>query len=176
MNFLKRLFNKKQIQIWNVGDIINPFQMTTHTGQEYIYNTKSRTKLLIFFFPNAWSDTNRNQIAILEKNYNRFLRFNITPIGVTTDTPASLKKWAKTLSIRNIRILSDFWPHGYLTNLFGILNRQRGCPEKYVIMIDDDLKVLLKRKLKTSINFDIEDIFSFIKNKNEQDQKQEQKK
>lgn len=167
--FFKKLFKKKKFKVWKVGDKINSFQMTTHSGNEFTYNAKSRSKLLIYFFPNAWSDTNKEQITIMENNYSRFVRFNILPVCVTTDTPASLKKWAKTLTLQNVRILSDFWPHGYLTNSFDLLNRQRGCPERAIVMVDDDMTVMLVDRLEHANNFDVEDVFNFIKNRNKEE-------
>lgn len=165
MNFLEFLFKKHKINIWNIGDKINPIQLTTHTGQEFVFNTKTCSKLLIFFFPNAWSDTSQEQILAMDRNYNRFLRFNIIPVCITTDTIASIKKWAKALSLQHIKILSDFWPHGYVTNSFGLLNRQRGCPDKYFVLIDDNLLLLLKNKIEQSNDFDINDIFNFLNDK-----------
>jgi len=167
--FLKKLFSKEKTILWNVGDEINSFQLTSHTGSIFEYSKRTKSKLMIYFFPNAWSETNKEQILYLEKNYNRFLRYNMIPLCITTDTPASIKTWAKTMSIRNIRILSDFWPHGYLANCFGVLNRQRGCPERTLILINDDLTILLKKSLENVLNFDIEEIFNFLKERNKEE-------
>lgn len=172
MSFLQKILGKSKAKIWEVGDKIKAFQMTTHTGSEFTYNAKTRSKLLIFFFPNSWSDTNKEQILLLEKNYTRFVRFNLIPLCITTDTTASIKKWAKTMSIKDIRILSDFWPHGFLTNSFALLNRQRGCPERALVMIDDDMTVLMKRRLEHTNSFEVEEIFEFIKNRNSEKENQ----
>ena len=163
-------FKKSKAKTWNTGDKIHSFSLTTHTGSEFEYNAKIRAKLLLYFFPNAWSDTNKEHILILEKNYNRFLRFNILPLCITTDTPASIKTWAKTMSLRNIRLLSDFWPHGYLSNSFGILNRQRGCPERTVILINDDMTVHTKEILEHATDFDVNEILSIIKDMNNKEE------
>ena len=168
--FFKKIFKKSKVKTWNVGDKINSFQMTTHSGSEFTYNSKSRSKLLIYFFPNAWSDTNKEQILIMEKNYTRFIRFNLIPLAVTIESNASLKRWAKTLSLKNVRLLSDFWPHGFLTNSFDLLNRQRGCPDRAIVMIDNDMTVIMKNKLEYSNNFDVEDIFNFIKDRNKENE------
>ncbi len=162
--FFKKIFSKSKAKIWNEGDKIQSFSLTTHTGSEFDYNSKTRSKLLLYFFPNAWSETSQEQILIMEKKYNSFLRFNVLPLCITTDTPASIKTWAKTISLRNIRLLSDFWPHGYLTNSFGILNRQRGCPERALILVDDNMVVQKKEVLDHATDFDVEEILSIIKN------------
>ncbi len=165
--FFKKIFGKKKSKIWNPGDKIHAFQLITHTGAEFSYDSKTRSKLLIYFFPNAWSDTYSDHITTMEKYSNRCLRYNIIPLCVTTDTPAALKTWAKTLSLRKIRILSDFWPHGYLTNSFGLLNRQRGCPERAFVIIDDEMKIIYKEKLEHLDSFDIEKVFQVLSNQKE---------
>ncbi len=167
--FFKKFFSKEKTIIWNEGNQIHPFQLTSHTGSIFEFNAKTKMKLMIYFFPNAWSETNKDQILHLEKHYNRFLRFNMIPLCITTDTTASIKTWAKTMSIRNIRILSDFWPHGFMANSFGILNRQRGCPERTLILINDDMTVMMKKPLENMLNFDIEEIFSFFKDQKKED-------
>ncbi|MBN2279068.1 MAG: redoxin domain-containing protein [Candidatus Marinimicrobia bacterium] len=167
--FFKKLFSKEKTIIWNEGDQIQPFQLTTHTGSIFEYNGEIKSKLMIYFFPNAWSETYQDQILHIENNANRFLRYNIIPLAITTETPASVKTWAKTLAIRNVRILSDFWPHGYLANSFGILNRQRGCPERTVLLIDDNMTVMMKKSLENALSFDVEEIFSFLSDRKKEE-------
>jgi peroxiredoxin len=80
MKIFKKLFKQEEkIKIWAICDKIKSFQLTTHTGGKFSFNSKSRTKLLLYFFPNAWSDTNGEQILNLEKNYSKFIRFNLIP-------------------------------------------------------------------------------------------------
>jgi peroxiredoxin len=165
---LKKIIKKNKVKILKSGDKLPPFQMTTHTGSSFIYDSKLRSKLLIYFFPNAWSETNEEQILDMENNYTRFVRYNITPVCVTTDSPASLKKWAKMLSLKNVKLLSDFWPHGFLTNSFGLLNRQRGCPERALVAVDDDRTVTMIDRLEHSNSFDVEEIFNHIREQNQE--------
>jgi peroxiredoxin len=60
---------------------------------------------------------------------------------MSIDTVPSKHAWAKSLEIKNTRLLSDFWPHGGVAKLYGIFRAKDGFSERANIIIDEKGKV-----------------------------------
>ncbi len=161
-----RFFKKTKIKIWEIGDIVKEIRLFDHQSNEFLFNENSSRKLLLSFFPLAWTKSSQQQIENLDRHISRFQRFNTTPVGICTDTMASIKAWVRTITIRNIRLLSDFWPHGYYTNKFGVIDPQKGYPQRSIIIIDEDKKIIFKKIYDISSNPDLEEIFDLLSKKN----------
>jgi peroxiredoxin len=61
--------------------------------------------------------------------------------GLSIDSVPCKAAWAKSLKIKNTRLLSDFWPHGALAKSLGIL-RAEGFSERANIILDEAGKVM----------------------------------
>jgi glutaredoxin len=48
----------------------------------------------------------------------------------------SLKAWADSLGGIHYPLLSDFWPHAKVTELYGVLRQQEGRSERAIFVID----------------------------------------
>ena len=57
-------------------------------------------------------------------------------MGVSTDSRFANAAWAAQLGI-TFPLLSDFYPHGAVTERYGVLN-PRGMPERAIFVIDKD--------------------------------------
>ena len=57
-------------------------------------------------------------------------------MGVSCDSRFSNNAWAQSIGGVSFPLLSDFWPHGEVTTKFGVLNRERGMPERALFIID----------------------------------------
>jgi len=88
----------------------------------------------------------------LEKNYETFEKLNTIPVGVSVDTVPSKHAWAKELKISKLRLLSDFWPHGGVAQLFGIF-------------IDEEGKIIFFKIYEIKELPNIEEIIKFLGNK-----------
>jgi glutaredoxin len=60
---------------------------------------------------------------------------NTQVLGISVDHVPCLKAWAESLGGISYPLLSDFWPHGKVANLYGIL-RLEGYTERAIIVID----------------------------------------
>jgi len=60
---------------------------------------------------------------------------NAQVLGISVDHIPCLKAWADSLGGISYPLLSDFWPHGRIAELFGIL-RPEGCSERAIFVID----------------------------------------
>ena len=112
--------NKRGLEI---GSQAPDFSLTDQNGDEFKLSTYKGKKILLSFHPLAWTSVCSQQMLSLEENYNKFLELNTIPVGVSVDPVPSKKAWAENLQLKNLKILSDFWPHGEVAKLFNIFNR-----------------------------------------------------
>jgi peroxiredoxin len=80
----------------------------------------------------------------LEKSRRAFDKLNALAVGISIDSVPCKAAWAKSLRIKNTRLLADFWPHGSVARSLGIL-RAEGFSERANIVIDEAGKVLFAR-------------------------------
>ncbi|MDB5068897.1 MAG: alkyl hydroperoxide reductase [Candidatus Eremiobacteraeota bacterium] len=71
-----------------------------------------------------------------ERERARFDAFNAQVVGVSTDSRFANAAWAAQLGIK-FPLLSDFYPHGAVTERYGVLN-PRGMPERAIFVVDKD--------------------------------------
>jgi peroxiredoxin len=77
---------------------------------------------------------------------------------MSVDTVPSKKAWAKELGIKNTRLISDFWPHGKIADLYGIFREKEGTSERANIIVDEKGRVVFVRVYPISQLPDIEEI------------------
>ncbi|MGH3623806.1 MAG: redoxin domain-containing protein, partial [Sciscionella sp.] len=58
-------------------------------------------------------------------------------LGVSVDTPFSLKAWAVQEGY-TFPLLSDFWPHGAVAKTYGVFNADAGMAVRGTFLIDTD--------------------------------------
>jgi peroxiredoxin len=99
----------------------------------------------------------------LEANKKVFDSLNTVAVGVSVDTVPSKKAWADSLSIRNTRLLSDFWPHGKTAKAYGLFIKEDGISKRANVIIDENQKIALIKIYKLGALPDIQEIIDFLK-------------
>lgn len=98
----------------------------------------------------------------LEANADTFASLNTIPAGISVDSVPTKKAWAENLGIKNARLLSDFWPHGYVAKLYGIFREDDGFSERANIFIDENGKVLFSKVYPLSELPDIQEVIQVL--------------
>jgi alkyl hydroperoxide reductase subunit AhpC len=57
-------------------------------------------------------------------------------VGILCDSVYTLKAWAESLGGVGYPLCSDFWPHGKVTQAYGVFNADVGRPERAIIVVD----------------------------------------
>ena len=65
----------------------------------------------------------------------RFEAVDTQVLGITVDSVDSNAAWAESLSVENVPVLSDYWPHGQMSQSYGVL-RQHGMTERAIFIVD----------------------------------------
>lgn len=68
----------------------------------------------------------------------RFEGYNTQVLGVSIDHIPTLKAWAESLGGISYPLLSDFWPHGAVADLYGVLREEDGKSERALFVVDKE--------------------------------------
>lgn len=73
-----------------------------------------------------------------EDDLSRFEEYNTQVLGISVDSVFSHKAWAKSLGGISYPLLADFWPHGKVSESYGVLKEDKGISERALIIIGKD--------------------------------------
>lgn len=80
----------------------------------------------------------------LDADLNRFKAEDAQVLGISVDYTASNAAWAKSLGIKELPLLSDYWPHGQVAQAYGVL-RPQGFTERATFIVDKQGKIRFMR-------------------------------
>ena len=126
------------------GGKVRDFKLTDQNGQDFRLSDCRGKRVLLSFHPLAWTPVCARQMQLLDKSKKALDKLNALAVGVSIDSVPSKAAWAKTLKIRNTRLLADFWPHGAVAKCLGIL-REEGFSERANVIVDEAGKILFAK-------------------------------
>ncbi|MDQ3404796.1 MAG: peroxiredoxin [Actinomycetota bacterium] len=91
--------------------------------------------VLLVFYPFAFSGTCQGELCQVRDEIAEYSAGNVQVVGVSVDTPFSLKAWADQQNYA-FPLLSDFWPHGDVAKTYGVFNEAAGFANRGTFLID----------------------------------------
>ena len=144
------------------GRKVKDFKLKDQDGQEFRLADCQGKRVLLSFHPLAWTSLCAQQMQSLEKSKKALDKLNTLAVGISIDTVPCKAAWARSLKIKNTRLLSDFWPHGALAKSLGIL-RVEGFSERANIILDEAGKVMFVKVYPIRQLPDIGEILTALK-------------
>ena len=128
-----------------VGDRSIDFALQDQNRKTFKLSDHLGEWVLLSFHPLAWTSVCAKQMKALEDGKKIFESLNTVAVGISVDSVPCKKAWAESLGIVNTSLLSDFWPHGGLAQLYGILREKEGFSERANILVDQKGSIALVR-------------------------------
>jgi peroxiredoxin len=138
------------------------FVLFDHNKEEFRLSNFIGKKILLSFHPLAWTGICAEQMKSLENNFKIFNDKNMIAVGINVDSIPSKNAWAKSLDIKNTRLLSDFWPHGKVAKLYNIFREKEGFSERSNIILDENQKIIFFKIYDISVLPDLNEIINFL--------------
>ncbi|WP_156755478.1 peroxiredoxin [Actinokineospora pegani] len=91
--------------------------------------------VLLVFYPFAFSGICQGELCRLRDEIADYNANDVQVVGVSVDTPFSLKAWAEQQNY-TFPLLSDFWPHGEVAKTYGVFNEAAGLANRGTFLID----------------------------------------
>ena len=144
------------------GGKVRDFKLTDQNSQDLWLSDCRGKRVLLSFHPLAWTPVCARQMQLLDKSKKALDKLNALAVGVSIDSVPSKAAWAKTLKIRNTRLLADFWPHGAIAKSLGIL-REEGFSERANVIVDEAGKILFAKVYQIRQLPDMAEILQVLK-------------
>ncbi|MDS0137811.1 MULTISPECIES: peroxiredoxin [unclassified Amycolatopsis] len=105
---------------------MQPVQLSSFRGDKPV---------LLVFYPFAFSGICTGELCQLRDEFADYDGKGVQVLGVSVDTPFSLKAWAEKEGYQ-FPLLSDFWPHGEVAQAYGVFNAEAGLAIRGTFLID----------------------------------------
>lgn len=120
-----------------VGKPAPDFTLTDQHGRAISLHQYRGTAVLLVFVPFAFSDTCSSELVELRDAEDLADNAAMETLVVSCDSIYTMKAWADEHRYTG-ELLSDFWPHGEVSRLYGVFNPRKGLATRGSFLIDAD--------------------------------------
>ncbi|WP_236788889.1 peroxiredoxin [Amycolatopsis sp. GM8] len=121
-----------------VGSKAPDFTLSDSNKQQVTLSSFQGDKpVLLVFYPFAFSGVCTGELCQLRDEFADYDGKGVQVLGVSVDTPFSLKAWAEQQGYQ-FPLLSDFWPHGDVAKAYGVFNEGAGMALRGTFLVDKD--------------------------------------
>jgi peroxiredoxin (alkyl hydroperoxide reductase subunit C) len=118
------------------GDRAPNFTLKAVSGETIsLRQYRGKKNVVISFVPAAWTPVCSDQWPGYNIVKDIFDKHDAILLGISVDNIPTLFSWTKQMGNLWFPVLSDFWPHGKVASMYGVL-RADGVAERALIIID----------------------------------------
>ena len=119
----------------DVGAKAPEFTLKDYNNQKVSLSSfRGASNVLVVFYPFAFSGICQGELCQLRDELSTYSDAGVQVLGVSVDTPFSLKAWAQQQNYQ-FPLLSDFWPHGAVAQEYGVFNEAAGLANRGTFLI-----------------------------------------
>ncbi|MDD4732029.1 MAG: peroxiredoxin [Desulfovibrio sp.] len=120
----------------HVGDAAPDFALVDLAGKTVrLSDYRGQRNVLLSFVPAAWTPVCSGQWPGYNLALKTFEEHDTIVLGLSVDNRPTLFAWTEAMHGIDFPVLSDFWPHGRVADLYGVL-RSDGMSERALFLID----------------------------------------
>jgi alkyl hydroperoxide reductase subunit AhpC len=133
-----------------VGDTAPDFELPAVEGDRHmtvkLSDYRGKKNLVVSFHPLDWTPTCAAQVPAFDADRDRFAALGAQVIDISVDSIPSKIAWQKKEigMMMQTPLCADFYPHGQVSDQFGILRREQpfpGISERAVFIVDKEGKI-----------------------------------
>jgi peroxiredoxin len=121
-----------------IGTEAPDFEVRDAHGQPWrLSDYRGKKNVVLVFIPFAFSRGCTSELCAIGEDLSEFQNDETQVAAISCDTPFSLKAWAEKERY-DFPMLSDFWPHGAVSQLYGVFEERVGAATRSTFLIDRD--------------------------------------
>lgn len=96
---------------------------------------RGRKNVLLIFFPLAFTGTCQGELCRVRDELPKFENDGTAVVAISVGPPPTHKIWSAEQGY-TFPLLSDFWPHGEVSQQYGVFNDDLGFPNRGTFLVD----------------------------------------
>jgi peroxiredoxin len=119
-----------------IGQEAPDFELRSSTGDTIKLSSYRGDKAVaLVFYPFTFTAVCHGELCMLRDDLSRYESAGVQVLAISCDTAPAQKKWAEEEGY-NFPVLADFWPHGKVSQDYGVFNDKLGCAMRHTFLID----------------------------------------
>lgn len=119
-----------------VGQEAPDFELQNQFGTPVrLSSFRGDKNVVIVFYPKAFTATCTGELCAIRDERTVFENDDTVVLGISCDTTATLKVFAEQEGYE-FQLLSDFWPHGAVSQEYGVFFDKGGFPLRGTFIVD----------------------------------------
>lgn len=120
----------------SVGDEAPDFSLQDQHGVTVrLRDLRGRKAALLVFYPWAFSGVCGGELRAMQSRLDELVTDEVALFTISTDSMYALRAFADAEGF-SFPLLSDFWPHGGVSNAYGVLHLQIGIALRGSFLVD----------------------------------------
>jgi peroxiredoxin len=121
-----------------IGQPAPEFTLKDQDGNEVSLSDFEGDKgVALVFYPFTFTGVCEGELCQLRDDLSTYEAAGVQVLAVSCNARHAQKQWADQMGY-NFPVLSDFWPHGAVSQAYGIFNEDLGCATRSTFVIDKD--------------------------------------
>ncbi len=122
-----------------IGGVKKRFRLSEHRGKK---------NLVLAFYPLNWEPVSANQMVTFQVEREKITARNAEMVGISVDSILNTTAWEREIGPFDFPLCSDFWPHGEVSQKYGVLREQEpyaGASERSIFVVDRSGKIAFRK-------------------------------
>jgi mycoredoxin-dependent peroxiredoxin len=121
-----------------VGDQAPDFELRDQHGTPVRLSSFRGVKnVVLVFYPLAFSSVCTSELCAIRDEFPEVNRDDVELLTVSVDSVHAHRVWSDAEHF-GFELLSDFWPHGAVAELYGVFDSEHGTATRGTFIIDKD--------------------------------------
>jgi len=121
-----------------VGQPAPDFTLKDQNNEEFTLSSfRGKRAVLIVFYPLAFTGICTGELCAVRDDISSFQNDAVQVVSISVDSPYSHNIFSEREGY-DFPLLSDFWPHGAVAQLYGVFNDTAGSANRGTFLVDKD--------------------------------------
>ena len=119
-----------------IGEQAPDFELKDPSGTVVrLADFRGKSAVALVFYPFTFTGVCHGELCSLRDEAALFAEAGVQILAVSCDSPFVQQRWSEEEGY-GFPVLSDFWPHGAVSQAYGVFNDAIGCANRGTFLID----------------------------------------
>ena len=127
-----------------IGDHAPDFELTNQYGESVkLSDFRGKKPVVLVFYPLSFSGICTGELCEIRDNFAKFENENVELLAISVDSKYVQKQFAEHEGYK-FSVLADFWPHGAVSQAYGVFLEEAGISNRATFVINTDGELVAK--------------------------------